>query len=326
MSKPSALASWIPALCLCTAGCQAGGARTTWQQDREDGVPAASPLVRNPAPSHPRPAWTPGATEADPADVAHELEMSLLRFTARRRALSAEAATQGGGAWPVPLVQAWAGVLTTLERGFRATSEPMPTRVLIQARVTLEAERDLCIRRHGPPPEVINQRVLAVWWTVAQQIRAHRGVARSAITPDAGRAGFLWPVSPIIVTSSFGFRRDPILGEEQVRFHAGLDLGGRRGDVVVASGAGRVTAAGWEGGHGRSVTIQHPQGYSTRYAHLSRILVTQGAMIEAGQALGLMGSTGRSTGPHLHFELRQGSVPIDPMELLRGEPSPYAAN
>lgn len=308
------------------SSCRSAGGGSTWEDDRRQGIGAGAPLTL-PAPS--KAAFQAREMVAapppvDPDQVAHDLEMALLRFTARRRAVSAQAGP-GGGQWPLALTQTWQIILGTLEAGFTSTPHPMPGRLLIQTRVTLEAELELCARQHGPAPKGVETRVQALWLTVAQQMRARRPRRRGDSGTSGGALTLTWPVSPIVVTSPFGFRRDPILGAQQVRFHAGLDLGGRRGDLVLAAGPGKVSGARWQGGHGRTITVQHAGGYSTRYAHLARMLVSVGAEVEAGQAIGLMGSSGRSTGPHLHFEVMRGSVPVDPFEVLRSEPSPFAA-
>jgi murein DD-endopeptidase MepM/ murein hydrolase activator NlpD len=77
-----------------------------------------------------------------------------------------------------------------------------------------------------------------------------------------------------------------------------------------------VISAGWLGGHGRTVVIQHPGGYQTVYAHMRQIMIPMGAEVDPGSPLGFVGSSGRSTGPHLHFEVRQGGVPLDPLDLV----------
>lgn len=251
----------------------------------------------------------------DAADVAFEVENGLLRFAARRRGLGAELSSSPG-AWPPAMTSTWTDLLVDLERAFDVSDGPLPSRVLVQTRVTLEAELELTERRFGRAPEALSTRVRTLYVQVARQLRASRGRPDPDPHVARGRAGFIWPVSPVVITSPFGFRRDPILGAERVRFHAGVDLGGRRGDVVVSAGPGRVVAAGWQGGHGRTVTVQHPGGLVTRYAHLSRILVPLHSEVDAGSPVGLMGSTGRSTGPHLHFEVKRGSVPVDPLELV----------
>lgn len=117
------------------------------------------------------------------------------------------------------------------------------------------------------------------------------------------------------LSSGFGMRLHPLLGG--LRFHAGVDLAARQGDGVFATAAGRVVQSGWSGGYGLAVTIDHGGGLETRYAHLSRLEVAAGEDVEAGERIGLVGSTGRSTGPHLHYELRRSGRPIDPSATLR---------
>jgi murein DD-endopeptidase MepM/ murein hydrolase activator NlpD len=115
--------------------------------------------------------------------------------------------------------------------------------------------------------------------------------------------------------SGFGVRIDPFLGRPAM--HTGLDLHGETGDVVRATADGTVTAAGWSGGYGRAVDIDHGNGLSTRYGHLSSIDVRVGQSIKTGQIIGKVGSTGRSTGPHLHYETRLRGEAIDPQKFLR---------
>ena len=121
----------------------------------------------------------------------------------------------------------------------------------------------------------------------------------------------------IDLMSGFGIRQDPFTGSPAM--HTGLDLHGKPGDAVHASADGTVTAAGWSGGYGRVVDIDHGSGLSTRYAHLSAIDVQVGQRIKAGQIVGRLGSTGRSTGPHLHYETRVKGEAVDPHKFLRAE-------
>jgi murein DD-endopeptidase MepM/ murein hydrolase activator NlpD len=116
-------------------------------------------------------------------------------------------------------------------------------------------------------------------------------------------------------TSGFGYRRDPINGGR--RLHAGTDFAGARGTDIVAGGSGTVIFAGRRGGYGLMVEIQHSHGYTTRYAHLSSIRVNTGQRVTRGQWIGDLGSTGRSTGPHLHYEVRLHGDPVDPMTFIR---------
>lgn len=116
------------------------------------------------------------------------------------------------------------------------------------------------------------------------------------------------------LTSPFGARLDPFLG--RLALHPGDDLRASVGDQVHATAAGRVTVASYDGGYGNMVEIDHGDGLATRYGHLSEIDVKVGQTVAAGQVLGLAGSTGRSTGPHLHYEVRIDGQPVDPRRFL----------
>jgi murein DD-endopeptidase MepM/ murein hydrolase activator NlpD len=117
------------------------------------------------------------------------------------------------------------------------------------------------------------------------------------------------------ITSPFGQRVDPFMG--RMALHSGLDLRDEYGAPVHATAAGTVTTAGWNGGYGNMVEVEHGNGLATRYGHLSAILVTEGQVISAGTVIGKLGSTGRSTGPHLHYEVRVNDEPVDPVRFLR---------
>lgn len=129
------------------------------------------------------------------------------------------------------------------------------------------------------------------------------------------RPGALEPPIPFAaVTSRFGPRTHPILGT--VRTHTGIDLRGSTGTPVRAAGSGEVILAGPRGGYGNTVVIAHGGGMATLSAHLSSVLVNPGQTVSPGQIVGLVGSTGFSTGPHLHFEVRLGGTPVDPLPYL----------
>ena len=116
------------------------------------------------------------------------------------------------------------------------------------------------------------------------------------------------------LSSFFGNRRHPVYSKR--RFHNGLDIAAGHGTLVGASRAGRVVFTGWNGGYGRSVIIEHDKGYKTLYGHLSKINVRQGQSVTAGKIIGRVGSTGLSTGPHLHFTLWHNGKLINPMDVL----------
>ncbi len=117
------------------------------------------------------------------------------------------------------------------------------------------------------------------------------------------------------VTSPFGYRADPFLG--RLALHTGVDLLQPYGAEIRATGAGRVVHAGPMGGYGDMVEIDHGNGLATRYAHMSEILVEEGQEVAQGDVLGRLGSSGRSTGPHLHYEVRVDGEPVDPERFLR---------
>ncbi|MDR1019910.1 MAG: peptidoglycan DD-metalloendopeptidase family protein [Synergistaceae bacterium] len=139
---------------------------------------------------------------------------------------------------------------------------------------------------------------------------------RKAVVKEKVNAvkGFGWPVVGKI-SSSFGWRKDPIRGGKD--FHTGLDIRAPRGRQVVASAAGKVVHAGWMGGYGQTVVIQHPGGITTLYGHCSKLLVKAGKNVRRGERIALVGSTGRSTGNHVHFEVRKGGSPTNPLKVLR---------
>jgi murein DD-endopeptidase MepM/ murein hydrolase activator NlpD len=122
-------------------------------------------------------------------------------------------------------------------------------------------------------------------------------------------------IGEVEFTSGFGIRTDPFLGRPAM--HTGLDFRAAMGDPVRATANGKVASSGWAGGYGRMVEIDHGNGLSTRYGHLSEISVKVGDTIKIGQVIGAVGSTGRSTGPHLHYETRIDGEAVDPQKFLR---------
>jgi murein DD-endopeptidase MepM/ murein hydrolase activator NlpD len=128
-----------------------------------------------------------------------------------------------------------------------------------------------------------------------------------------GTGLFAYP-SDAPTSSPFGWRIHPILGYR--RFHAGLDFAASYGSTVRAADSGTVIFAGWYGGYGRAIIINHGNNLTTLYGHTSELYVSEGQTVERGQAIAAVGSTGLSTGPHLHFEVRRDGTPVDPMNFL----------
>lgn len=123
------------------------------------------------------------------------------------------------------------------------------------------------------------------------------------------------PVKNVRVTSNFGTRNDPFTGKPKK--HRGIDFAGKIGTELMAVAPGRVVSAGERVGYGTTVEIDHGLGFTTLYAHLSQITVARGDWVRPGTVIGLAGSTGRSTGPHLHYEIRYKGVPFDPSKFVK---------
>lgn len=123
-------------------------------------------------------------------------------------------------------------------------------------------------------------------------------------------------VAPVrgLVNSGFGSRSDPFTGSPA--FHTGLDISTRWREPVLATAAGTVVRSGWSGDYGNLVEIDHPAGYRTVYGHLDVILAREGQSVKRGDRIGLVGSTGRSTGPHLHYEIRLSDHAVNPLEYI----------
>lgn len=139
---------------------------------------------------------------------------------------------------------------------------------------------------------------------------------RSRSTPTLATAGAIsrpdgLPLRSASLTSRFGMRTHPISGG--YRMHSGVDLAAPTGSAVVAPAAGVVSFADWRGGYGLLVILEHGGGLQTRFGHLSRLAVSSGQRIAQGQLVGLVGSSGRATGPHLHYELRTNGHAVDPL-------------
>ena len=143
------------------------------------------------------------------------------------------------------------------------------------------------------------------------------GLTRNATTADWARANSapnLWPVEGP-VTGSFGERIDPFNGEGA--FHSGVDISANVGQPVIAPADGVVVFADFLGGYGRAVILDHSHGISTRYGHLANFAVANGQHVHRGDTIGYVGLSGRSTGPHLHYEVRINDTPVNPYKYLR---------
>ena len=131
---------------------------------------------------------------------------------------------------------------------------------------------------------------------------------QKSVTPN------YWPTDSGEISSRYGYRYDPFgYGSD---FHPGIDIAGNYGDPVYASAAGDVEEAGWNGGYGRYIKISHGNGYETAYGHMSSIAVSSGDSVKKGDVIGYVGSSGYSTGPHLHFEVLASGQTVNPLKIL----------
>lgn len=128
-----------------------------------------------------------------------------------------------------------------------------------------------------------------------------------------------WPVRSGYITSKFGYRKHPIY--KRSKFHTGVDFASKRGTPVVATADGVVVFSGWQSGYGRLVEIRHMDGLKTGYAHNQKNLVKEGDMVKKGQTIAKLGSTGRSTGPHVHFEVRKNGRAVNPLNYVGNKKS-----
>jgi len=156
------------------------------------------------------------------------------------------------------------------------------------------------------------EELMAASEEVANMIRRSQMAPAYSGAP-AGAGGMIWPLSGPI-TSEFGWRTHPIFGT--ARYHSGLDIGGDYGLPIYAAASGTVIYAGWISGYGNAVIIDHGGGITTLYGHNDSLNVSEGESVSQGQVIAMCGSTGNSTGPHCHFEVRENGEPVSPYGYL----------
>ncbi len=234
---------------------------------------------------------------------------ALLRFAAQARRL--RRATPAGQGFPTQAVAAWRDLAGQLD-GYLARPLPQtPLLEIVQIRVTVEAELEGDRLRYGAPPAEVAELVTLREQRFGVRIAAFHGLSAYSLNAPPP---LIWPIERPEISSRFGMRVHPLDGH--ARMHSGVDLAAELGRPVFAAAPGFVVRAGWTSGYGLMVEVRHSGRVTTRYSHLSRILCTAGDPVEAGHPLGLVGATGKATGPHLHFEVWQGSHAVDPLPLL----------
>lgn len=277
----------------------------------EDKRPALPVRKVRPAPR----AVLPAGTQPLPASVTLRRFMAVRTAQMRRR----------GATMPEDVDRTWRQLFEDLEdisaENVEEGREGELLSTLMRLRMSVDAEFDMDKRRYKTVPDELPGLVRDALAGLDEQVHMLRatanpsGFALAEHQDPAAVVTLRHPVHLVNVTSYFGRRRDPIL-RTQTRFHAGVDFGGAQGTLVMAAGPGVVAHADWQGGGGNHVIVVHPNGLRSHYSHLSRILVRQGMVVDTGAPLGLMGDTGRATGPHLHFSVSKHGAFVDPLDVM----------
>ena len=298
------------ALC---GGCHATRRGATWED-----VPAPEPLVRittNALSTSVAMPPAPETSDSDNATAGELIDRALVRFTDERA--RARRQGQASGLWH----RAWGDVLRTIDDAVTRAPVASDLGAFVRARVTLDVELVTDRRREVMLPEDLEARVQRTLLGVdvsVQELRAANAPGTSLASMPRLHDGDLVlraPLSPMIVSSPFGRRHDPFTSA--VRYHSGVDLNASEGTSIYAAASGIVVYAGPQGGYGRCIVLDHGDGVRTHYAHLSKVNTEVGALVVEGDVIGFVGSTGRSTGPHLHFAVTDDlGAFLDPMAVL----------
>ncbi|BBB91738.1 MAG TPA: peptidoglycan DD-metalloendopeptidase family protein [Methylomusa anaerophila] len=188
--------------------------------------------------------------------------------------------------------------------------EAAAKKAVIEAR---KQEQEKVLETAVTERDVANQAYQELLETSRQIETMIRRIQAGSRGPSGATGAMIWPASGPI-TSPFGWRTHPIFGTQL--YHTGIDIGADFGDAVGAADGGVVIYAGWMGGYGNAVIIDHGNGISTLYGHNNDLVVGEGTRVYKGQTISHVGSTGYSTGPHLHFEVRENGTPVNPLGYL----------
>ncbi len=296
---------------LAGSACQSVRRGATWDDAAPtvDGLAAPSPTATAPAPP------TPSAAVDDDASAGVRIDRALAAFTDERARARRQGSTSG--LWH----RAWGDVLAAIDDAVTRPPVAADLGAFVRARVTLDVELVNDRRREALLPEDLEARVQRTLLGVdasVQELRAANAPGTSMASMPRLHDGDLIlraPLSRLVVSSPFGRRHDPFTSA--VRYHSGVDLDADEGTTIYAAASGIVVYAGPQGGYGRYIVIDHGDGIRTHYAHCSKINTEVGALVVEGDVIGLVGSTGRSTGPHLHFAVTDDlGAFLDPMAVL----------
>jgi len=303
--------AWFVAFAVCGgASCQTGRRSATWDDVPE--VTAVGHRVARPAVSASVPVQPDEAVDDVSAGLL--IDRALSGFTNDR----ARARQQGPGSslWQ----RTWLQTLDAINDAVTRAPIASDLGAFVRARVTLDVELVNDQRRGVLLPSDLEERLARTLLGVdesVQELRAANAPGTLASTPRLvdGDLVLRAPLSPMVVSSRFGRRQDPFTGA--VRYHSGVDLDADEGAAIYAAASGIVVYAGLQGGYGRYIVVDHGGGVRSHYAHCSKINTAVGALVIEGDVVGFVGSTGRSTGPHLHFSVTDDlGAFLDPMAIL----------
>jgi len=232
------------------------------------------------------------------------------------QAQAARRSSAGGSAMPAAQAEAWQKLLADVDAFLARRSGSLMD--LARARMVVEGELEFDGIAYGDIDAKTAEAARAAVQRLTARLEELMQVKRR---PPVTPRQFAWPVAPVMVSSPFGDRVHPFTGTW--RLHRGVDVVAEVGQPVKAAFTGTVMFAGWNGAHGKTVHIVHDAQWSTRYSHLDTWEVESGRVVRKGQIIGFAGSTGQSTGPHLHFELLREGVPVDPELELPAPPSAW---
>jgi murein DD-endopeptidase MepM/ murein hydrolase activator NlpD len=260
------------------------------------------------APTEEQPAAAKPAETPEEAPSLKQVERAIVAFQKQRMARGPSMDT------------AWQPFFDVIFAYLDQPAENLSFSPLIRARVAAEFELDFEQRSEGGAPPDLEEVVGILLTRIDSKVRLLRARSGKGRQPAGAKEGELaWPLTCGLITSKFGMRKDPI--KPRVRqFHSGVDLAAPPNEPVHAAADGVVVFAGWAGGSGRTVRIQHRGGRETLYGHLSTILAKEGWEVARGEVIGLLGKSGRATGHHLHFAYFLDGNAVDPLEHLESIP------
>ena len=306
----------VPRACLAAVvvlggtSCLTARTTATWDDVPEVtsfGPPPVRPVTPTTATSRPEAAL-------DDVSAGLLIDRALINFTNER----ARARQQGPGSslWQ----RSWLHTLDAINDAVTHAPVASDLGAFVRARVTLDVELVNDQRRGALLPDDLEARLAQTLLGVdesVQELRAANAPGTMASTPRLVDGDLILraPLSMMVVSSQFGRRQDPFTGA--VRYHSGVDLDADEGAAIYAAASGIVVYAGPQGGYGRYIVVDHGGGVRSHYAHCSKINTSVGALVIEGDVIGLVGSTGRSTGPHLHFSVTDDlGAFLDPMAII----------